>query len=616
LLVNGSSTVNFTVSNANTLPSTLNYTISEDPPVTWLDVTPTSGTLTSGQTDMIDVNLDATGLAAGTYNTSLIVAGNDTLNPTDTVDVTLVVNDAPIIDVTPDSFDVTLTAGDSTTDTLTISNIGAGPLDFFIEFEPVVAVRARILPPDTRNIPDDADPSALQGILRRNIPEGYDRELDRTWMESQRPDLIYHKFNEVGHNRTANFANPATAVNDSSDVLGALSMGGTGQFGAALIGSGGPSSTDFVDTRWATNLPGDWAISFWINGLGSTQLNYLWGDNTAGSFRCFTGGVAGANNLMVRGPVDDVLITGVGPGPSVVDVIYDSSVPEIRAFVNGVLNVVVPQSGPPGITGSGPFKIGGYSTLSGMPAGSLMDEFKMWNRIPSRVEWLSADTLSGTVPPGGSMEVIITFNSGTLLGGDYNALVVVNSNDPVTPRVEVPAHMFVIGEPDIRVEPDPLQFNPTFVGNTDVQALAVFNDGNGVLSVTDITSNNPVFSVNMTAFDVQPFDSVHVMVTFAPTAVGLETGSLTITSNDPDEPTVSTNLIGEGIAPPVIDVFPDSLIANIPVVGDSLDTTLVISNLGGSDLTYTASASQEPVALRLLKLKPGVGVVTRSSTVE
>ena len=60
------------------------------------------------------------------------------------------------------------------------------------------------------------------------------------------PELMYYKFNEVGSNQTQNFAAPGSPVPVTANVLG-LTMGGTGFEGAALIGNGGPSSSNYVD---------------------------------------------------------------------------------------------------------------------------------------------------------------------------------------------------------------------------------------------------------------------------------------------------------------------------------------------------------------------------------
>ena len=221
-------------------------------------------------------------------------------------------------------------------------------------------------------------------------------------MQGVRPELMWYKFDEVGASQTQNYAATGTPVPLSATLMGAISMGGTGQTGAALIGTGGSSGTDYVDTGWPTNLGIDsWTIQLWLNNVdNSTTLFYHFGDNTATSFRCFSGGVAGAGNLLLRGPIADVLVNGVAPGPAVVDFVYDATVPEVRAYLNGVLNNTVAQSGVT-VVGTAPFKVGGYSTSSGMAAGELMDDFKLFNRAldpgteSSRQEWLTFDTTSG-----------------------------------------------------------------------------------------------------------------------------------------------------------------------------------------------------------------------------
>ncbi len=606
VLVNGSTTLNFSVSNISPLPSTLNFTITEDPEVSWLDAVPDSGILASNESATIAVSMDAAGLPAGTYSTDLIVTGNDPANPEDTVAVTLVVNDAPVISVTPDTIDVSLPPDSSVTRILTVQNTGAGPLDFVINIEQAALAKAiKIKYGDqqlkgyvspTNNLPDEADPARAAGLLRNNIPDGYPPFFHAGNLSANLPELMYYKFNEAGQNQTENFALPGSPVPQFAQVLGGMTMGGNGQYGAALIGTGGPSSSDYVDTGWQTSISGDWAISFWVNNMPSTtQLHYFWGDNDANSFRCFTGGIAGANNLMVRMSGvswNDVLISNVGPGPAVVDVIYDSSVPEVRAYVDGVLNNTVPEPLLTIQSSGGPFKVGGYSSLDGIPVAMLMDEFKMYNSIPSGITWLNADTLFGSVPPGGALDITLTIDPAGLLGGDYNANVVFLSNDPVTPEFRVGVHLFVIGQVAIDATPNPLVFpDPVFVNGDDTQPLTVINNGNGLLSVSDIVSTNGVFSVDRTSFSVQPFSTELVNVTFSPTAPGLENGTLEISSNDPNTPVLSVGVEGTGILGPEISVSPDSINEALSV-NDSTDVIIAIENIapaGAASLNWSAS---------------------------
>jgi hypothetical protein len=200
------------------------------------------------------------------------------------------------------------------------------------------------------------------------------------------PELIHYKFNNAGGSTVPNEAgspvgtNPAPVLNQT--------IGGAGQFGSALIGTGGAANADYVNTGWATRLSsGGWTIALWLNNFdnntSSGQPSYLLGDSAAGAFRCFLHGFAGAGNLILRGGgLTDVLVTGVyAAQPCVVHFVYDPAVPEIRAYLNGVLNTTVAQP-LVNISGTG-FIVGGYagSANSGLPSGALLDEFRVYSRV-------------------------------------------------------------------------------------------------------------------------------------------------------------------------------------------------------------------------------------------
>ncbi len=125
----------------------------------------------------------------------------------------------------------------------------------------------------------------------------------------------------------------------------------------------------------------DWTISLWINNFPAvTGTSYLFGNDITTSFRCFTNGAAGAGNITLRGNgITNVNVTGVLPGPSVVHFVYDSSVPEVRTYVNGVFQSSVPQAAF-NFNATVPFKVGSYGTATSIPVGALIDEFRFYNR--------------------------------------------------------------------------------------------------------------------------------------------------------------------------------------------------------------------------------------------
>lgn len=222
-----------------------------------------------------------------------------------------------------------------------------------------------------------------------------------TWSYSQTynvPEILYYKFNN-GINSTPNYANPGQGSNPA--LLTNMFMGPGGQFDSALLGNGGTGTTTFTNSGWNMNIgASNWTISVWMNNFPSvTGTSYLFGNDITTSFRCFTNGAAGAGNITLRGNgLTNVNVTGVLPGPSVVHFVYDSSLPAILTYVNGVFQSSVTQSAL-NLNATVPFKVGSYGTASSIPAGSMLDEFRFYNRALGAVE--IAGTWNLTLPTSG-----------------------------------------------------------------------------------------------------------------------------------------------------------------------------------------------------------------------
>jgi hypothetical protein len=80
-----------------------------------------------------------------------------------------------------------------------------------------------------------------------------------------------------------------------------------------------------------------------------------------------------------------------------------------------------------------------------------------------------------------------------------------------------------------------------------------------------------------------------VTVTYAPVDVGLDTGSLEIASDDPDEPVAELGLSGTGDAVPLPDINLDPMALDFGtvVIGSASTLTSDIQNLGNADLEVT-----------------------------
>ncbi len=148
-------------------------------------------------------------------------------------------------------------------------------------------------------------------------------------------------------------------------------------------------------------------------------------------------------------------------------------------------------------------------------------------------------------------------------------------------------------EPDISVAPTSVDFGNVETGTTSDMIVTVSNVGTADLNVSalNITAGEFTIISPATPVVITPFNSADVTVRFSPTAIGLQSGDLEITSDDPDEGLVTVPLSGNGTPPPPnepdINVSPSSLDYGQVVVGSTKDLNLTVENLGLQTLTVS-----------------------------
>ncbi len=382
------------------------------------------------------------------------------------------------------------------------------------------------------------------------------------------PERMYYKFDGTGAS-VPNLASAPVGTNPAP-IQGAMTQGGVGQFGGGLRGSGLASSTDRLNTGWVTNLSGSWTISLYLNNIQpSTTLFYFFGDSTASAFRCFTNGVAGANNLMLRGTgIADVVVANAAVATATVtQFVYDASVPEIRAYRNGVLVNTVAQS-PITLSGTGPFLVGGFSTNTGIPSGGVLDEFRLYSRALSPAEisatWNASLPLSSLAP-----EIVVEEPAGAGLSDGTSTTnfgaVTLSTNAVRT-------------------------FTVRNVGTADLTTLSLSKDG----------SHNADFALgSLGVATLPPGTSTTFTLTFAPSAAGARTAGLHIASNDADENPFDIALTGAGVAPSILESWRLANFGSIANTGNAANTAdfdfdgvLNLFEFGfGTDPTTGASGS-------------------------
>jgi hypothetical protein len=153
-----------------------------------------------------------------------------------------------------------------------------------------------------------------------------------------------------------------------------------------------------------------------------------------------------------------------------------------------------------------------------------------------------------------------------------------------------------------------LQFGNINLGQTSTQTITISDTGTANLQINNVSATGP-FAVTKVVSSIQTLSAPYfpgtiapndeenwvVTVTYTPTAASQQTGTLTVTSNDPNTPTINFALSGTGLAVShlvLTNPVPsnnDNLIANYGGVADnaSESETFILSNSGTAPLTIS-----------------------------
>ena len=122
--------------------------------------------------------------------------------------------------------------------------------------------------------------------------------------------------------------------------------------------------------------------------------------------------------------------------------------------------------------------------------------------------------------------------------------------------------------------------------------LVLTNSGAADLTISLVTLTGAEFAISgvTTPKTLASGQSLPVTVTFSPTAAGSGTGSLSITSNDPNNPTIIIPLSGSGTTAPTGQLSANAASVSFGTVatGSSLDKQIQITNTGNAVVKITS----------------------------
>jgi len=147
------------------------------------------------------------------------------------------------------------------------------------------------------------------------------------------------------------------------------------------------------------------------------------------------------------------------------------------------------------------------------------------------------------------------------------------------------------GTANIRVTPSPINFPAVIVGNDNTQILQISNTGTADLIVTNVTPKGAAFSVSglnlpitITAGNVAKFTAK-----FEPATAGMDSGSLSVTSNATATPVVIP-WSGQALAATIqLTVNPPSLPFGNITVQNSTSSGVKLTNSGDEDVVISSA---------------------------
>ncbi len=495
----------------------------------------------------------------GAFTGTLTISSNDAADPALVVPVTGNSVTAPVMLVSPSSFEETLFSGNTLTRPLTVQNTGGSDL--------VV----------------DAAADLGAGILVSTPPEGTTGSggpdaFGYRWKDSDASGGPAYDFVDISATGTQ-----ITFSSQDDALSAAINMGMTFPFYGANF-----SSLKVSTNGWLTFDTTDTSTRLTNYNLPSTSgaknmIALFWDD-----LHLRTGNV----KYLYDGSRFIVQYTNVEKySPSGFPLTF-----QVQLYPNG--KVLMQYQTMAGTLNSATIGIQDGTRAIGLTAnynvnyvhGAMAINF---SRVP---DWLSVTPNHKVIAPGGSFDFSVTFDSNQRNGGDLGGAVVLTTNIPTQPLERVPALLHVVGAPIVGVVPASFDYGTRYTGYPYLTTMQILNVGTDVLNVSDVFSDDPALFVeepqsadgHVTAgFAIPPGGSRLFNLRWAPVLAGPLAANVHVLSDDPVTPHTLMPVTGLGILPPVAfntpDAFSESMDPN-----QVLHRTLRLENHGGSDLTFSA----------------------------
>ncbi len=222
------------------------------------------------------------------------------------------------------------------------------------------------------------------------------------------------------------------------------------------------------------------------------------------------------------------------------------------------------------------------------------------NRWP---DWLLASPESNIIQPGDSSIAYFTIKPLNLTPGVHNAYIRINGNDSSNLSHEFVLRLNILSSPLLSFQDTCLDFGLVTVGDSLTKNIIIQNPGCDTLIITSISSTQPDFTIYADSFLLPIAASASFNVNFTPQTVGSYSDTLYFQTNIGIIPYC---IAGTGTIEPII-YFTDSILnLSHDVCGGSDSVGFWLYNTGGNYLHYNLTGGLVDLPRRILMNISGV----------
>ncbi len=378
---------------------------------------------------------------------SVTVAGTDRIPTVAAPSGTRTITGIAVITAKPDSLVKTLATNSSTTDSVVIKNTGNGPLTWSIADEnarPVGQIigtdRFAVAGPE---LPKGVDNGTSSGPITDG--QGGPDAFGYKWIDSDEPGgPVFGWVDITGTGTVLDSASawvPTDGTNPRFDegyfaiaLPSSFSYYGVSK-DSLFIGTNGnvmfqrPTASIFTNAAFPT-----------AGGAIDNHIGVWWDDMELVQNAKVYYGTSGADFVVLFENIR--LYTGTHNGPA--NYTFEVILSPGGTIKTQYLNMAISGGS---LTSS---SIGIENATGTVGLGVVNNAAYMHNNLAIKFSlpdapWLTESPLSGSVNPGDSAKVVITFNSTGLSDSTYRAVLKIASNDPVTPNRNIPVRLIVGG---------------------------------------------------------------------------------------------------------------------------------------------------------------------------